>query len=183
MFALSWDAAADEIPYAFNLPPGALPVEVRARFFLSDINDIDETAETFEIKGLLALQWQDKRYVFEPEAEGVTEKRYQGIFQFLEEYNGWWPQLVLHNGVGTIPLQSVSLHISPRRNPALHSGDQRRRGKPDGPAPLSLRRTETAGDFRTVSLLRHSGEADDGTRHDRLAGAVRARRRVGTARI
>ncbi len=113
MFALSWDTAADEIPHAFNLPPGALPVEVRARFFLSDINDIDETAETFEIKGLLALQWQDKRYVFDPEAEGVTEKRYQGTFQFLEEYNGWWPQLVLHNSVGTIPLQSVSLHISP----------------------------------------------------------------------
>ena len=113
MFALSWDTAADEIPYAFNMPPGALPVEVRARFFLSDINDINELTETFEIKGLLALQWQDKRYVFDPEAEGVTEKRYQGTFQFLEEYNGWWPQLVLLNGVGTIPLQSVSLHISP----------------------------------------------------------------------
>ena len=113
LFTLSLDTMADEIPYPFNLPPGSRPVEVQARFFLSDINDINDQTETFEIKGLLALQWRDERYVFDPELEGVREKRYQGTFQFLEEYNGWWPQLVLSNGVGTIPLQSVALRISP----------------------------------------------------------------------
>ena len=114
LFTLPLDTAANEFPEAFNLlPPGPRPVEVRAHFFLSDINDINEQTETFEIKGLLALRWRDERYVFDPEMEGVSEKRYQGIFQFLEEYNSWWPQLVLSNGVGTIPLQSVSLRISP----------------------------------------------------------------------
>ena len=113
-FTLPLNTAADEFPDALNLmPPGARPIEVQARFFLSDINDINEQTETFEIKGLLALQWQDERYVFDPNMEGVNTKRYQGVFQFLEEYNGWWPQLVLSNGVGTIPLQSVSLRISP----------------------------------------------------------------------
>jgi hypothetical protein len=107
-------AGAEEANITTNiLPPGPYPIEVQARFFLSDINDINELTETFEIKGILALQWHDERYVFDPNIEGVNEKRYQGTFQFLEEYNAWWPQLVLSNGVGTIPLQSVSLKNSP----------------------------------------------------------------------
>ena len=114
LFTLPLNTAAEEFPDALNLlPPGARPIEVQARFFLSDINDINEQTETFEIKGLLALQWRDERHEFDPEMEGVSEKRYQGTFQFLEEYSQWWPQLVLSNGVGTIPLQSVSLRISP----------------------------------------------------------------------
>ncbi len=92
---------------------GIPPVRCVGAFFLSDINDINERTETFEIKGMLVLQWQDDRLAFDPDSEGVREKRYQGIFQFLEEYNAWWPQLVLSNGVGTIPLQGVSLRISP----------------------------------------------------------------------
>ena len=108
------DVVADGSDVALNaLPPGIRPIEVQVRFFLSDINDINERAETFEIRGLLELQWRDERHVFDPKIEGVNEKRYQGIFQFLEEYNAWWPQLVLSNGVGTIPLQGVSLSISP----------------------------------------------------------------------
>ena len=114
MFAAPVDAVAEEANIAKNImPPGPQPIEVQARFFLSDINDINERTETFEIKGLLVLQWQDDRYMFDPNIEGVNEKRYQGTFQFLEEYNAWWPQLVLSNGVGTIPLQSVSLKNSP----------------------------------------------------------------------
>lgn len=113
VFSLPVVALAGDIPNAFNLPPGERPVEVRVRFFLSDINEINEASETFEIKGMMALQWKDERHAFDPDVEGVDEKRYQGTFQFLEEYNGWWPQLILANGVGTIPLQSVSLSVRP----------------------------------------------------------------------
>ena len=116
MFGLPSNTTADEDSHPFNPPPGPRPVAVTAFFFLSDINDIDEQTETFEIKGLLALSWHDERYAFDPEQEGVSEKRYQGTFQFLEEYNGWWPQLVLQNSVGTVPLQGISLRISPDGN-------------------------------------------------------------------
>ena len=75
--------SAQEILFAQNLPPGPKPVQVTARFFLSDINDINEQAETFEMKGLLKLKWRDERHVFDPKEEGVSEKRYQGTFQFL----------------------------------------------------------------------------------------------------
>jgi hypothetical protein len=105
--------AAQEVPYGHNLPPGSRPIEVKAHFFLSDINDINDQAETFEIKGVLALQWQDPRYAFDPEGEGIAEKRYQGTFQFMEMYAGWWPQLVLSNGVEPMSLDNVTLKISP----------------------------------------------------------------------
>ena len=104
---------AEEVPYAHNLPPDPHPVEVRARFYLSDINEIDERTETFEIKGLLNLRWHDARHAFDPDEEGVREKHYQGTYQFLEIYNGWWPQLVLANGVGAVALQGVALRIAP----------------------------------------------------------------------
>ena len=104
---------AEEIPYAQNLPPGEKPVEVQVRFFLSKITDINEQDETFEIKGLLMLEWMDARQKFSPAVEGVAEKTFQGAYQFLEVFNGWWPQLVISNGVGTVPLQNVSLKISP----------------------------------------------------------------------
>ena len=95
---------AQELPYGHNLPPGSRPIEVKAHFFLSDINDINDQAETFEIKGLLVLRWHDPRYAFDPDVEGMTEKRYQGTFQFMEMYAGWWPQLVLSNGVKPMSL-------------------------------------------------------------------------------
>lgn len=35
------------------------------RFFLSDISDIHSENETFEIKGLLKLEWRDERHAFD----------------------------------------------------------------------------------------------------------------------
>ncbi len=113
MAAGPWSATADEIPYASNLPPGARPVEVKAGFVLTDINAIDEQHETFEIKGILYLQWHDQRQAFDSVAAGVGEKLYQGTYQYLEAYNGWWPQLVLDNAVGMPQLQGVALRVAP----------------------------------------------------------------------
>ena len=111
--ALPSTLAAQEIPHGFNLPPGPRPVIVQAHFFLADINSIDDSNETFAIKGNLTLEWHDERYAFDPDTEGILEKRFQGPFQFLEMYNGWWPQVVLHNGLGSTPPERVSLRISP----------------------------------------------------------------------
>ncbi len=104
---------AQELRHPFNPPPGPRPVRVLTHFFLSDINRIDSQQETFEIRGELTLRWQDPRHAFDAEAEGVAEKHYQGTFQFLEMYNSWWPQVVLANAVGSVPLSSVSLRIAP----------------------------------------------------------------------
>ena len=98
--------------HLYNLPPGPKPLQVKAFFYLSDINYINEQDETFEIKGSLELTWKDIRQSFDPEVEGTDYKLYQGPYQFLEVYEGWWPQLVAANSVGNIPLQGVSLKIS-----------------------------------------------------------------------
>ena len=97
--------------HLYNLPPGPKPLQVKAFFYLSDINYINEQDETFEIKGSLELTWKDSRQSFDPQSEGSNYKLYQGPFQFLEVYQGWWPQLVAANSVGNIPLQGVSLKI------------------------------------------------------------------------
>ncbi len=111
--ALPRVVAAQEAPHPFNPPPGARPVRVFTHFFLSDVNRIDSQEETFEIRGELTLRWQDPRRAFDAEAEGVTEKHYQGTFQFLEMFNGWWPQIAVENAVGSVPLSGVSLRIAP----------------------------------------------------------------------
>lgn len=97
--------------HIYNLPPGTRPLEVEVFFFLNDINYINEQDETFDINGTLELTWKDQRQAFDTLEIGATHKLYQGAFQFLEVFQGWWPQLVAANSIGTIPLQDVSLKI------------------------------------------------------------------------
>jgi hypothetical protein len=77
------------------------PVVVRASFKFHDINAINDEAETFEFTGVLTLRWRDKRQAFDPVAEGVDEKIYQGDYQFNELSPSWFPQVVLVNSSGS----------------------------------------------------------------------------------
>lgn len=89
------------------------PVAVKVGFFLSDVNEIDERLETFEFEAMLTLSWHDPRQAFDPAALGVTERIYQGDFQFSEVFDGWWPQLVLANESGGFETQGVMLRVAP----------------------------------------------------------------------
>ena len=89
------------------------PVVVRAAFDLRDINEIDDEAETFEFEGVLILEWRDERQAFDPAAEGVTEKLYQGDYQFNEVFTGWFPQVVLVNESGLYEKHGVLLRVRP----------------------------------------------------------------------
>lgn len=42
-----------------GLPPGDRPLIVKAGFMLYDINEIEESTETFEFEGALLLNWHD----------------------------------------------------------------------------------------------------------------------------
>jgi hypothetical protein len=96
-----------------DAPPGDGPVVVRAGFMLYDVNEIEETTETFEFEGALLLSWNDPRQAFDPAAEGVDERVYKGDFQFQELFAGWWPQVVLANQSGSLDRQGVVLRIEP----------------------------------------------------------------------
>ena len=93
--------------------PSPVPVVVTVGFLLSDINGVSETDQTFEFEGILTRRWKDQRQAFDPEKEGVTEKVYQGPFQFLEMFTSWWPQLSLANESGGVNLQGQVLKITP----------------------------------------------------------------------
>ena len=104
--------SAQDNSASLSLPqPG--PTVVSVDFMLSDINGISESYQTFEFEGILTQRWKDHRHAFDPGESGVTEKVYQGPFQFLEIYSSWWPQLSLANESGGVSRQAVVLKISP----------------------------------------------------------------------
>jgi hypothetical protein len=96
-----------------DLPLGARPVVIESRFHLTNINKIDDEAETFEFSGVLTLVWRDSRQAFDPAVEGVKEKFYHGAFQFNELSPGWYPQVVLANSVGIPETQGLLLRVAP----------------------------------------------------------------------
>jgi hypothetical protein len=110
---LAGTAAADPALLSLPTPPGGGPVVVRAGFELRDINQIDDEAEVFEFDGVLSLEWRDERQAFDPEVEGVSEKLYQGAFQFNEVFTGWFPQVVLVNESGLYETHGVLLRVRP----------------------------------------------------------------------
>jgi len=103
-------------PVSSSLPGPPLanrPVVVRAAFDPRDINEIDDEEETFEFEGVLVLEWRDLRQAFDPAAEGVAEKIYQGDFQFNEVFSGWFPQVLLVNESGVYEKRGVLLRVRP----------------------------------------------------------------------
>ena len=100
-------------PFLLNLPTEDGPVVVRASFEVHDINAINDEKETFEFTGVLTLKWHDKRQAFDPVTAGVSEKVYQGDYQFNEISPGWFPQVVLVNSAGSYESQGVVLRVQP----------------------------------------------------------------------
>ncbi len=100
-------------PFLLGPPTADGPVPVSVGFFLSDVNDVDERAESFEFEAILTLRWHDPRQAFDPAVVGVPVRTYQGGFQFAELFDGWWPQIILANESGGVESQAVLLRIAP----------------------------------------------------------------------
>jgi len=92
-------------------PPADGPVKINAAFQLQNINSINDEDLTFEFTGVLTLQWHDPRLAFDPQKAGLTEKVYQGNYQFNELFPGWFPQEVLVNGSGLYEKNGVLLRL------------------------------------------------------------------------
>ncbi len=104
-------AAAQEA--LWGPPPAAGPLDVSVGFFLVDVVDINEDEQTFELDGILTLEWDDPRLAFDPSEVGADELVYQGPYKFDEVFDGWWPQLVLRNESGRYERQGVVLRVAP----------------------------------------------------------------------
>jgi len=119
---LAADASPSQVPAdpraaaleALTLPPtDGGPVRVRARFHLHDINEIDDDAEVFQFTGVMTLVWKDPRAAFDPAEAGVSERLFDGNFQFNESSPGWYPQAVLINESGLYSKSGVLQRILP----------------------------------------------------------------------
>ena len=94
-------------------PTSQRPIEIRIGFQLFDVVQIEETTETFEFSGILTVQWKDERQAFDPATEGVSEKFYQGNFQFNELATSWYPEVSLLNSVGAFEKGEPLLRVLP----------------------------------------------------------------------
>ncbi|MEX2205510.1 MAG: hypothetical protein WEF50_04705 [Myxococcota bacterium] len=94
-------------------PEGGAPTQVAVGVFVSDVNAVTEEDETFEFEGILTASWRDPRLAFDPARAGVSEKVYQGNYQFAEVFDGWWPQLFLSNESGQFEDQYVLVRVAP----------------------------------------------------------------------
>lgn len=103
--------AAPPAPYLVG--PPERPTVVQVGFYLTDISDVDERNQSVELEGELSLRWRDPRMAFDAAASGLSQKVYQGNFQFSELFDGWWPELVLANGDRADEAGSVLLKIDP----------------------------------------------------------------------
>lgn len=118
---LASSAAAAADPTRLLTPPtDGGPVIVRASFTLRDLNEIDDSAETFQFSGILRLTWRDPRQAFDPNAAGVREKLYQGDFQFNEISPAWYPQVVLANESALYEKHGVLLRVLPDGTQTLY---------------------------------------------------------------
>jgi hypothetical protein len=89
------------------------PIVVGVAFQLYGIEEIDDETETFQFTGVLTLTWKDERQVFDPIKEGVSEKIFQGDYQFNEISPSWYPQVVLVNEFGMYENHGVLLRVQP----------------------------------------------------------------------
>ena len=89
------------------------PIVVDIGFLLSNINGINEEAETFDFEGVLSMHWHDNRLAFDPAKTGYDQLYYQGSYQFNEVFSGWWPQVYLANEAGRFDREAVMLRITP----------------------------------------------------------------------
>jgi Neurotransmitter-gated ion-channel ligand binding domain len=90
------------------LPPGEMPVEVAAGFFLANLSGAAERSETFEADLYLSFRWHDPRLAF----AGTEPKRFleDAALEQLKEM--WWPQLEFVN-TGQPEVANRALDISP----------------------------------------------------------------------
>ena len=104
-------ATLPDKPFLLSPPPEVRPVVVRAHFKLLEIDEINDSAETFSFTGVLTLRWRDSRQAFDPAAKGEDELVFQGDYQFNEVSTGWYPQLVLVNEAGRYESSGVVLRV------------------------------------------------------------------------
>ena len=150
-------AAADPALLSLPTPRAGGPVVVRAGFELRDINEIDDEEETFEFEGVLALEWRDERQAFDPAAEGVNEKLYQGSVPIQRGVPGLVSPGGARERVGALREPRRSASGASRRLPQLVETVNASGQDGSRPQGLSVRPPEARGRLRGAGIRRERG--------------------------
>ena len=87
-------------------PHQGKPVEVTVGVYISDLDNIDQTTETYEVSGYLSAKWTDPRLIFNPKELGVDYIAYK-------PGEIWEPYLTKVNAVDENQPNDVALDVKP----------------------------------------------------------------------
>ena len=98
--------------YASNTPPSN-PTKVTVTAFITDIQNVDELNEQMQVDAIFQYKWNDPRLAFDSKKEDVPYKLFQGIFQFDETFEGWYPQITVINEIGNPQIKESQVRVYP----------------------------------------------------------------------
>ena len=106
-------------------PPRDGPVQVLIGFNLVNITDVGEREETIDFDGAIYLEWTDPRLAYEPAEYGMPKnwvpgdysqaptRIYLSEYEIQEDFQGWWPHVVIPNGIGDRDPRNMAVSVWP----------------------------------------------------------------------
>ena len=121
----TFSCRAQDSDFLRGPPPGEVPLKVQMGFNLVDITDVSEKEETIDFEGAIYLEWTDPRLAYAPADVGMSEqwtpgdysrapkKIYLGEAEVNYEFKGWYPRIVIPNGIGDRNTTDVAISVWP----------------------------------------------------------------------
>lgn len=105
-------------------PPGDGPLEVSIGLNVVNITDIDEKEQTIDFDGVINLSWVDPRLAYAPADYGMQgwlpgdyskppRRIFLTAYAVYELFEGWWPAIVMPNGIGNRQVSEVVIGVWP----------------------------------------------------------------------
>lgn len=129
LVVLAWAAsaaAAGEPADLAAIPRVEAPLEVRFSFSLVNITAVNEREETIDFDAVIHMSWMDPRLAYDPAEYGMAadefvpgdyskapRRIYLTDFAVQELFPGWWPGVVIPNGIGDRSATNVAIGVWP----------------------------------------------------------------------
>lgn len=119
-------SAAAEPPDLPAIPRVEEPLEVGFSFSLVNLTAVNEREETIDFDAVIHMSWLDPRLAYDPAEYGMSEDEftpgdyskaprriYLTDFAVKEQFPGWWPSVVIPNGIGDRSTTNVAIGVWP----------------------------------------------------------------------
>jgi len=105
--------------------PSTDTINVEIGISLKNISSIAEVKETINIEANLYLLWKDERLIYDADSsyhfdksqqkayKQTPPKIYVGNYQVNENFPGWYPRIIIPNGIGNRKINEQSIEVWP----------------------------------------------------------------------